>query len=321
MALSVLVDGLAFAEGLRWRDGQLWFSDMHDDSVWRVSEDGTRHRVCDVTGSPSGLGWLPGGELLIVSMLDRKLLKLGADGKLTDYADLSGVAPRRTNDMIVDEKGRAYVGNFGFDFDEDEPQATTSLALVTQGGQVSAAGKDLLFPNGMVITADGSTLIVAETFAACLTAFDIDDARQSLEQALMGQPERWRDPRWYLHRCGGCGLGGVACHRRLFAHQGRRRDRGPRRNRTSGDCLCIGREQRRYPLHRHRGVRCARGMPEGTQRTDRDAGRRCARGQIDVGLSPVPGCPKLAKGMYGGDVLSPGNVRSLADMDGSWLGD
>ncbi len=176
MALSVLVDGLAFAEGLRWRDGQLWFSDMHDDSVWRVSEDGTRHRVCDVTGRPSGLGWLPGGELLIVSMLDRKLLKLGADGKLTDYADLSGVAPRRTNDMIVDEKGRAYVGNFGFDFDEDEPQATTSLALVTQGGQVSAAGKDLLFPNGMVITADGSTLIVAETFAACLTAFDIDDA-------------------------------------------------------------------------------------------------------------------------------------------------
>lgn len=175
MALNIVLDGLAFAEGLRWRDGQLWFSDMHDDSVWRMSEDGTHHRVCEVLGRPSGLGWLPGGELLIVSMMDRKLLKLGTDGKLTDYADLSDVAPRRTNDMIVDGKGRAYVGNFGYDFDADEPQATTSLALVTPDGQVSASGKDLLFPNGMVITADGSTLVVAETFAACLTAFDIGD--------------------------------------------------------------------------------------------------------------------------------------------------
>jgi sugar lactone lactonase YvrE len=173
MALDVFVDGLAFAEGLRWRDGQLWFSDMHDDSVWRVAQDGTRHKVCSVPGRPSGLGWLPGGELLVVSMLDRKLLKLGADGVLVDYADLSGVAPRRTNDMIVDGKGRAYVGNFGFDFDEDEPQTPTSLALVTPDGKVSATGPDLVFPNGMVITADGSTLIVAETFAACLTAFDI----------------------------------------------------------------------------------------------------------------------------------------------------
>lgn len=173
MTLEVLVDGLAFAEGLRWRDGQLWFSDMHDDSVWRVSEDGARRRVCEVGGRPSGLGWLPGGELLVVSMLDRKILKLGNDGELTDYADLSGVAPRRTNDMIVDGKGRAYVGNFGFDFDEGEPQTTTSLALVTPDGKVSATGGDLVFPNGMVITGDGSTLIVAETFAACLTAFDI----------------------------------------------------------------------------------------------------------------------------------------------------
>lgn len=175
MALDIFVDGLAFAEGLRWRDGELWFSDMHDDSVWRVSGDGTRHRVCEVAGRPSGLGWLPGGELLVVSMLDRKLLKLGADGHLTDYADLSGVAPRRTNDMIVDSRGRAYIGNFGFDFDEDEPQTPTSLALVTPDGRVSATGMDLIFPNGMVITADGSTLIVAETFAACLTAFDIAD--------------------------------------------------------------------------------------------------------------------------------------------------
>ncbi|MCF8470475.1 MAG: SMP-30/gluconolactonase/LRE family protein, partial [Parvibaculum sp.] len=176
MALETFVDGLAFAEGLRWRDGQLWFSDMHDHSVWRVGEDGTRHRVCDVAGRPSGLGWLPGGELLIVSMLDRKILKLCADGTLSDHADLSDLAPRRTNDMIVDAKGRAYVGNFGFDFDEDEAPATTTLALVMPDGEVSPAGNDLLFPNGMVITADGATLIVAETFASRLSAFDIDGA-------------------------------------------------------------------------------------------------------------------------------------------------
>lgn len=176
MALDIFADGLAFAEGLRWHDGQLWFSDMHEYGVWRASEDGTRHRVCEVTGRPSGLGWLPGGELLVVSMLDRKIWKLNADGKLTEHADLSGVAPRRTNDMVVDRKGRAYVGNFGFDFDEGEAQTGTSLAFVTPEGQTSAAGNDLVFPNGMVITSDGSTLVVAETFASCLTAFDIDGA-------------------------------------------------------------------------------------------------------------------------------------------------
>ena len=89
MALKTLVDGLAFAEGLRWRDGQLWFSDMHDESVWRVSEDGTRHRVCEVAGRPSGLGWLPNGDLLVVSMMDKKILRLDGEGALNVHADLS----------------------------------------------------------------------------------------------------------------------------------------------------------------------------------------------------------------------------------------
>lgn len=176
MTLKTLVDGLAFAEGLRWHEEQLWFSDMHDHSVWRVSEDGTRHQVCEVPGRPSGLGWLPGGEMLVVSMLDRKVLKLGVDNKLSDYADLSKIATRRTNDMIVDPKGRAYVGNFGFDFEDNEALTPTTLALIMPNGQISSVGKDLVFPNGMVITTDGSTLIVAETFAARLSAFDIDEA-------------------------------------------------------------------------------------------------------------------------------------------------
>jgi sugar lactone lactonase YvrE len=176
MTLKTFVDGLAFAEGLRWHKDQLWFSDMHDHCVWQVSEDGTRHKVCEVTGRPSGLGWLPNGEMLVVSMLDRKVLKLDANNRLADYADLSKIAPRRTNDMIVDSKGRAYVGNFGFDFEDDEALAATTLALIMPNGQTSSVGKDLVFPNGMVITADGSTLIVAETFSAQLSAFDIDEA-------------------------------------------------------------------------------------------------------------------------------------------------
>tara|TARA_R110000868_G_scaffold102678_1_gene282858 strand:+ start:37726 stop:38553 length:828 start_codon:yes stop_codon:yes gene_type:complete len=174
MALNTLVDGLAFAEGLRWHEGQLWFSDMHEGSVWRVSEDGTQHRVCEVAGRPSGLGWLPGGDLLIVSMMDKKVLRLGAGGKLSEHADLSTVALRRTNDMVVDRSGRAYVGNFGFDFEEGEAQVATPLAIVEPDGRVSATADKLIFPNGMVITADGKMLVAAETFAACLTAFDID---------------------------------------------------------------------------------------------------------------------------------------------------
>mgnify|MGYP003664935022 CR=1 FL=1 len=173
MALKTLVDGLAFAEGLRWLDGQLWFSDMHDESVWRVSEDGTRHRVCEVAGRPSGLGWLPNGDLLVVSMMDKKILRLDGEGVLNVHADLSAVAPRRTNDMVVDKAGRAYVGNFGFDFEEGEPQAATPLAVVEPDGRVSVTADELIFPNGMVITANGKVLVAAETFAACLTAFDI----------------------------------------------------------------------------------------------------------------------------------------------------
>ena len=171
--VHTFVEGLAFAEGPRWRDGRLWWSDMHAENVlsW-APKDGARTEAA-VAQRPSGLGWLPDGRLLVVSMMDRKVLRLEADGELVVHADLSSLVPRRLNDMVVDAAGRAYVGNFGFDLEEGEPIADTGLAMVGPDGRARIVAERLLFPNGMVITTDQRTLIVAETFAARLSAFDI----------------------------------------------------------------------------------------------------------------------------------------------------
>jgi sugar lactone lactonase YvrE len=178
---EVLVDGLAFPEGPRWHEGRLWFSDMNARKVHAVSEDGALETICTVPARPSGLGWWPedgaadAGRLLVVSMDDRRLLRLDPEG-LVEVADLSPVASCHCNDMVVSSEGRAYVGNFGFDIHSGEgdvePQPAT-LALVERDGRVRPAAENLMFPNGCVITPDGSTLIVCETFSSCLTAFTI----------------------------------------------------------------------------------------------------------------------------------------------------
>ena len=169
---KLFIDGLCFPEGPRWHDGKLWFSDMHARRVLRAGMDGVPEVVVEVPQRPSGLGWLPDGRLLVVSMIDRRLLRLDPTG-LTEVADLSHIATFQTNDMVVDRHGRAYVGNFGFDLIAGEPQRTTALALVDPDGKTRVAATDLMFPNGMVITPDERTLIVGETFAARLTAFEI----------------------------------------------------------------------------------------------------------------------------------------------------
>jgi sugar lactone lactonase YvrE len=174
MALDVLADGFTFTEGPRWHDGQLWFSDMHDYTVYRAGLDGKVEAVVEVAGKPSGLGWLPDGRMLIVSMEDRRLLRLEDDLELVEVADLSGIATWYCNDMVVDAGGRAYVGNFGFDLWTHDPTVRpAALARVDPDGTASVAATDLQFPNGMVITPDGSTLIVGESYGGALTAFDI----------------------------------------------------------------------------------------------------------------------------------------------------
>ena len=171
METKILIDGLCFPEGPRWHDGSLWFSDMHAKRVMRAGLDGRARSVVQVDERPSGLGWLPNGRLLIVSMYDRRLLRLDPGG-LVHVADLAPIATFHANDMVVDREGRAYIGNFGFDLIAGEKPRATSLARVDPDGGVHVAATELRFPNGMVITPDDRTLIVAESFGACLTAFD-----------------------------------------------------------------------------------------------------------------------------------------------------
>ena len=170
--LETLLDGLAFGEGPRWRDGRLWFSDMHAHEVIAMAPDGKRETVFSHSGPVSGLGWLPDGRMLVVSMVDMQLLRIEPDGRAVVHGDLSAVATGRCNDMVVDAAGRAYVGNFGYDYPAGEMKPA-KMARVDPDGTVSVAADELLFPNGTIITPDSKTLIVGETFAERLTAYDI----------------------------------------------------------------------------------------------------------------------------------------------------
>jgi sugar lactone lactonase YvrE len=170
--LEVLLDGLTFPEAPRWRDGKLWLSDFYSLRVLAVDLGGHATTVAHVPHRPSGLGWTPDGSLLIVSMLDRSLYRL-EDGKLVKAADLSEMAGGPCNDMVVDARGCAYVGNFGYDRHAGEEPRTTCIVRIDPDGRMTRAAEDLMFPNGTVITPDGKTLVVAETFAQRLTAFDI----------------------------------------------------------------------------------------------------------------------------------------------------
>jgi sugar lactone lactonase YvrE len=171
-ALQPFITGLAFPEAPRWHQGALWFSDFYLQQVQCASATGKVITVAELDDQPSGLGWLPDGRLLVVGMKKRQLLRLDGDG-LHVVADLSAYAPAPCNDMLVDPQGRAYIGNFGFDLHLRAPFAPTVLLMVSPHGVVSVVADDMHFPNGMVLTADGRTLIVAESYGKRLTAFDV----------------------------------------------------------------------------------------------------------------------------------------------------
>lgn len=170
--LTTLLDDLIFAEGPRWHDGKLWFSDMHDKKICTVDVNGKKEVIFEAPSDTSGLGWRPDGTLLYVSMQDKKLMQL-KDGKASEVADLSEFATFYCNDMVVDAKGRAYVGNFGFDLHGKAEPCGANLIMVDVDGAVSVAASDLNFPNGTVITPDDKTMIVGESFGGKLTAFDV----------------------------------------------------------------------------------------------------------------------------------------------------
>lgn len=171
--LESLLEGGAFFEGPRWHEGRWWVSDFYRHVVLTVDTDGRTEEIMTVEGQPSGLGWMPDGSLLVVSMRDHRILRRSADGVVSVHADASEHCSGHLNDMVVDRHGRAYAGHFGFDLMAWADPAPASLLRIDPDGTVSVAAADMLFPNGSVITPDGRTLIVGETAGARYTAFTI----------------------------------------------------------------------------------------------------------------------------------------------------
>jgi sugar lactone lactonase YvrE len=169
--LTPLYEGGHYYEGPRWRDGRWYVSDFYDAAVYAVSEDGSSEELMRVEAQPSGLGWLPDGSLLVVSMRDHRLLRRSPDGEVSVHADVSEHCGGHLNDLVVDGAGRAYVGNFGFDLMAGGDPEYANLVRVDPDGSVSVAAGELMFPNGAVI--HGDTLIVAETMGGRMTGFTI----------------------------------------------------------------------------------------------------------------------------------------------------
>lgn len=182
-ATRVLTEGIYFGEGPRWHEGRLWFSDFHVHAVKSVSLAGDLRTEFEIDDRPSGLGWMPDGSMLIVSMTKRQVLRRSRDGGIGVHADLNGIAAFHCNDMVVDSSGRAFVGNFGFDLEAEitargiesviADHPTAKLACISPNGTARVAATDMHFPNGSVIAPDGKTLIVGETLGGTLSAFDI----------------------------------------------------------------------------------------------------------------------------------------------------
>lgn len=180
--------GFAYPEGPRWHQDRLWFADQHDETVHILSATGARVDSFHVAGGPSGMGWLPDGDLLVVSMERHEVLRRG-DAGLSLHADLKPFHRHLSNEMVVDRAGRAYVGNIGFDFEAGETAKPTVLVMVEPDGSASVVADDLLCPNGTVITPDGKTLIIAESLASRLTAFDVAaDGRLSNRRVFAETP-------------------------------------------------------------------------------------------------------------------------------------
>jgi sugar lactone lactonase YvrE len=172
-SFETLADGGSFFEGPRWRDGRWWVSDFYRHTVSAIDPDGTTEEVMTVEGQPSGLGWLPDGSLLVVSMRDRTVLRRAPDGTVGTYADIAPHCGGAANDLVVDAAGNTYVGNFGFDLMSGETPQAANLVHIAPDGTVAVAAGDLMFPNGSVVTPDGSTLVVGETMGGRYTAFTI----------------------------------------------------------------------------------------------------------------------------------------------------
>jgi sugar lactone lactonase YvrE len=197
--MRTLLGGGSFFESPRWHDGRWWVSDFFRKVVLAIDTSGRAQEVARVEAQPSGLGWLPDGSLLVVSMRDRRVLRQAGDGGLSMHADLAELCDWHANDMVVASDGRAFVGNFGFDLDGGEP-TPTNVVRVDPDGSACVAVDGLMFPNGSVITPDGRMLIVGETFGRRYTAFTIGADGALTERRL------WADLRAARISPDGCSL-------------------------------------------------------------------------------------------------------------------
>ena len=169
---QTLMTGIAFGESPRWHDDRLWFSDWGAQELVAVDLAGESEVVARVPSSPFCIDWMPEGRLLIVSGGDGRLLRREPNGSLLTHADLGRLSRHPWNEIVVDGRGNAYINNIGFDFPDGE-FAPGTVAVLTPGGPARQAADGVAFPNGMAVTPDNSTLIVAESYANRLTAFDI----------------------------------------------------------------------------------------------------------------------------------------------------
>jgi sugar lactone lactonase YvrE len=172
--LRTLMTGIAFGESSRWHDGRLWFADWAAEELIAVDLEGNSEVIVRVPSFPFSFDWLPDGRLLIVSARDRALLTMEPGGSLVTHTDLSSFAERLPgNEIVVDGRGNAYINGGGFNLMAGEKFAPGIVALVTSDGSARQVADGIAFPNGMAVTPDNSTLIVAESYANKLTAFDI----------------------------------------------------------------------------------------------------------------------------------------------------
>ncbi|MGA8745044.1 MAG: SMP-30/gluconolactonase/LRE family protein [Solirubrobacterales bacterium] len=185
--LTTLLEGGAFFEGPRWHEGRWWVSDFYQHTVTTVAPDGSTAAVMSVEQQPSGLGWMPDGSLLVISMRDHRILRRDPTGEVSIHADLSPHCRGHLNDMVVDREGRAYVGEFGFDLMGFADPAPGKLMRVDPDGAVAVLDDDMRFPNGSVITPGGETLIVGETAAARYSAFSLSGDGSVSERRVWAQ--------------------------------------------------------------------------------------------------------------------------------------
>ena len=266
------VSGLYFGECPRWHEGRLWYSDFFDNAIFSVSPDGERRVEVDYDGEPAGLGWLPDGRLLFNSRLDRVVMRREEDGMLVQHGDLKPWATWHANDMVVASNGQAYSGNFGFDLDglydgtvESSAIAPASLIRVDPDGTSCEAADDLSFPNGAVITEDGATLIIAESFGGRLTAFDRQADGTLTNRRVWATPEGVAPDGICL-----CADGSVWVANALGARvRARGRGRGGPRARHDVDEVLRLHARRRGPAHPVPGHRGRQQRGEGPGRAQR----------------------------------------------------